>query len=396
MHLSERAANITPSATLAIEEKARSLRKSGQEVISFATGEPDFDTPEDVKKEAQQAMKEGLTKYTSTGGIDELKEAIRIKFKQDNDLDYTASQIVACVGAKQAIYNALTVLCNPGDEVIVPRPCWVSYTEQIKLAGGKPVFVVSRQENSFIPSPADIEKAITGRTRVILINSPNNPTGAVYPAAMLSELIEIAKKHKLFVIADEVYEKLVYEDSKHVSIASLDPEIPEQTVVVNAVSKTYAMTGWRIGYAAGPKEIIGAMTKFQGHTTGNATSIAQRAAAYAIVNNFDYQDWLLHYNKRRKYCLEKINRIPGIESTNPQGAFYLFPDVSGLIGKVSAWGEIKSSLDVAAYLLDEAKVAVVPGEAFEAPNCIRLSYATSMGNIIKGIGNIERALKKLT
>ncbi len=395
VNLSERARNITPSATLAVGERARELKRSGKKVISFAMGEPDFDTPEDIKQEAVQAMKEGLTKYTNTTGIDELKDAISHKFQRDNNLSYPASQIIAGVGAKQIIYNALSVLCSRGDEVALITPCWVSYTEQVKLVEAQPIFVPTRREDGYVPRVEDIESKLTPRTRVIVLNSPNNPTGAVYPREVLSELAQLVKKHGLAVISDEVYEELVFDDAAHFSIANLDPEMKEYTIIVNAVSKTYSMTGWRIGYAAGPQNVISAMGKFQGHITGNPTSIAQKAAAYAITGNFDYKNWVPEYNRRRKYCLEKINEIPGLNCAEPKGAFYIFPDVTELMGKSSGSRVIESALDLAEYLLEEAQVAVVPGEAFEVKNHIRLSYATSMENIEQGIEGMARAVKKL-
>jgi len=395
VEISKRVSNITPSATLAVGEKARKLKQSGKKVISFAMGEPDFDTPEDIKQEAIRAMQEGLTKYTNATGIEELKEAIIQKFKRDNDLSYAADQVIASAGAKQVLYNALSVLCNRGDEVILITPCWVSYAEQVKLAEAKPVFAPAYREDGYVPRVKEIEEQITPRTRAIIINSPNNPTGAVYPWEVLVELAYLTNKHNLAVISDEVYEEMVFEDACHYSIAGVAQEVKENTIVVNAVSKTYSMTGWRIGYAVGPREVIDAMGKFQGHITGNPNSIAQKAAAHAITNNFDFKEWVPEYNRRRRYCLEKLNQITGIRCAEPRGTFYIFPDVSGLINKSSDSRAIKSSLDLAEYLLDEAQVAVVPGEAFKIKNHFRLSYATSMENIEQGIERIHQALKKL-
>ncbi len=395
MNLSQRALNITPSATLAVSEKARKLKQEGKEVVVLSAGEPDFDTPEDVKQEATRALKEGLTKYTNTTGVDELKEAIQQKFKQDNQLDFSFSQIAACAGAKQAIYNSLAVLCGEGDEVVIPAPCWVSYIEQVKLVGAKPVFAYTNRENGYIPRVEDIERMLTPQTKVLIINSPNNPTGAVYPRELLLELAELVKKHRLWLITDEVYENLVFEGTRHYSIVTLDPEMYDYTVTINAVSKTYSMTGWRVGYAAGPEKVIKALSGLQSHTTGNPNAMAQMAAAYAIKNNRDYREWVKEFDYRRKYVYEMLNQMPGIECNEPRGAFYIFPEASGLIGKSNGNISLKNSLDLAEYLLEEALVAVVPGEAFAADNHLRISYVNSRENLKKGMEQMMEAVGKL-
>ncbi len=395
MSLAKRAGLISPSLTLAITAKVKEMRQRGIDVIGFGAGEPDFDTPKHIREEAKRAIDEGFTRYTPSSGIKELKETISKKFKEDNGLNYNLSQIIVSCGAKQCLHNAIQVICEEGDEIILPSPYWVSYLEQIKLSGAMPKIVETKEENGFRMNPQTLLNHITPKTKLLILNSPNNPTGAVYSKDDLEAIAEIAVKNKIYIISDEIYEKIIYE-AKHTSIASLNPKIKDLTIVINGVSKTYSMTGWRIGYAGGKEEIIKAMSNLQSHSTSNPTSFAQKGALIAISGP---QDAVINmrseFKKRRDCMLKKLNQIPGVSCTKPQGAFYLFPDVSKLLGRSFDGEKIKSSLDLADFLLREARVAVVPGSAFGAENYIRLSYATSMDNILKGLDRLKKAINKL-
>ncbi|MFZ5592132.1 MAG: pyridoxal phosphate-dependent aminotransferase [Bacillota bacterium] len=393
MNLAQRALGISPSPTLSIDAKAKKMIAQGLDVINFGVGEPDFDTPQHIKDAAMEAIQKGMTKYTAVAGTDQLKQAIVAKFKQDNGLDYQPGQIVVSCGAKHSLYNAFQVLCQPGDEVILPAPYWVSYLEQIKLAGAQPVIVNTRQENDFKLTVAELEAAITPRTRLIILNSPSNPTGSVYTRQELAALGEVLVKHKIAIISDEIYEKLIYDGLEHVSIASLSPELKEQTVVINGVSKSYAMTGWRIGYAAAPAAVAKAMADLQSHSTSNPTSIAQAASVAALTGTQQpLQDMLREFNRRRDFMLERIRQIPGVQCRQPGGAFYLFPDVSSYFGKSYRGRVVSSASDLADLLLEEARVALVPGIAFGDDRFIRLSYATSMEKIAQGLERIAALL----
>ncbi|MCD6317674.1 pyridoxal phosphate-dependent aminotransferase [Candidatus Aerophobetes bacterium] len=395
LSLAKRAGLVSSSLTLAITAKVKEMRQRGVDVIGFGAGEPDFDTPSHIKEEAKRAMDDGFTKYTPSSGIKELKEAISKKFREDNRLNYSLSQIIVSCGAKQCLYNAIQVICEEGDEVILPSPYWVSYPEQIKLSGAVPRILKTRGEDGFKINPQTLSNRITPKTKLLILNSPNNPTGAVYSKDELKAIAEIAIKNNIYIISDEIYEKTIYE-AKHTSIASLNSKIKDLTIVINGVSKTYSMTGWRIGYAAGKEEIIKAMSNLQSHSTSNPTSFAQKGALAAISGP---QDSVIkmrtEFKKRRDYMLKKLNQIPGISCTEPRGAFYLFPNISKLIGRSFNGKKIKNSLDLTDFLLREARVAVVPGVAFGADNYIRLSYATSMDNIIKGIERLKKAVSKL-
>lgn len=396
MSLSKRAGLISPSLTLAITARAKAMRAEGIDVIGFGAGEPDFDTPSYIKEAAKRALDEGFTKYTPVSGIEELKKAICQKLKRENGLDYRTSEIIVSCGAKHCLYNALQVLCQEGEEVILPVPYWVSYIEQIKLAGARPVLVETGEESGFKISPSELERAITSKTKLFLLNSPNNPTGAVYSKEELEALAEILKKEGIYVISDEIYEKIVYDDVKHTGIASLGPEIKKLTILVNGVSKTYSMTGWRIGYAAGEKRIIRAMVNLQSHSTSNPTSIAQKAALAAICEwEKASEEMLFEFRKRRDYMFNRIEEIPGISCFKPQGAFYLFVNVSAILGKKYNNQIIEDSLTLTELLLSKAKVAVVPGSAFGVDNYLRLSYATSMDNIVEGLKRIEKFIGNL-
>ncbi len=397
MKLSKRALSINPSPTLGITAKAKALRAQGIDIIGFGAGEPDFDTPDHIKQAAIKALSEGFTKYTPTAGIIELKQAICSRFKEDIGVDYEPSQVIVSCGAKHSIYNIIQVLCEEGDEVIVPAPYWVSYPEQVRVAQATPVIIDTDEKSGFKITPESLSEHISKKTKLLILNSPSNPTGAVYSREELEGIAKIAVEKGIWVISDEIYDKLVYDGLKSVSIASLGPEIKAKTIVVNGVSKSYAMTGWRIGYVAGDKEIIGAMSNLQDHSTSNPTSIAQRAALAALTGPQDLvQQMAREYEKRRNYMVERINNIAGLSCLMPPGAFYAFVNISGLLGKSLNGKTISGSMDLTEMLLSEAKVAVLPGLPFGADSYLRLSYATSMENIIAGLDRIEEMIKRLS
>ena len=394
--ISDRAKRIKPSPTLAIDARAKAMKAGGIDVVNFGVGEPDFDTPEHVKEAAIKAIRDGFTKYTPVGGIDELKAAIVDKFKKDNSLEYEKDEVVVSCGAKHSLYNIAQALLCPGDEVIIPSPYWVSYPDQALLNDAVPVVVKTYETDSFMMKPGAFESKITQKTRALVLNSPSNPTGLTYDKKNLEAIAEIALKHNVYIISDEIYEKLLYDDVEHVSIASLSKEVREKTIVVNGLSKSHAMTGWRMGYAAGPKDIIKAMTNIQSQSTSNPTSIAQKAAVAALTGPQDFTEMMrLEFDKRRKFIVQELNSISGISCLMPTGAFYAFPKVSALYGRHAGEKKINSSLDLAMYFLEDAKVALVHGEAFGDDEYIRLSYATSMENIKKGIDRIREAVAAL-
>ncbi|HIE30372.1 TPA: pyridoxal phosphate-dependent aminotransferase [Candidatus Poribacteria bacterium] len=381
---------------MAISTKARQMRSEGLDVVDFGVGEPDFDTPNYIKEAAIAAVKEGFTKYTPPSGIPELKAAIVEKFRRDNNLEYTPAQIAVSCGAKHSIYNILQAVCDPGDEVIFAAPYWVSYIEMVKLAGGKPVIIETSPAENYCMSPESIEKAVTEKTKVLILNTPSNPTGTVYDLEGLRGVAELAVKNKFYVISDEVYEKLMYDGRRHYSIAMLGDGIKNITITVNGVSKTYAMTGWRIGYAAGPEDVIDAVTRIQSHNTSNPTSISQRAALQALTGpQDDVETMRAEFEERRDYIASRFDEIETVSYVRPQGAFYIFPDVSTNYGKTFKEKRIENSMHLADYLLGEAQVAVVPGCAFGYNNCIRLSFATSVEKIGTGLNRIKQALSNL-
>lgn len=396
MKLSARINSIKPSPTLAITMKANALRAEGRDVIGFGAGEPDFDTPDNVKKAAIQAIEEGFTKYTPVGGIDELKDAIIGKLNRDNKLNYTRAQIVVSCGAKHTLYNLAQVLFEEGDEVIIPSPYWVSYPDIVILTGAKPVILKTNASAGFKIEPGQLEEAINPRTKAVIINSPSNPTGAAYTQAELVELAEVFVQKDVLAISDDIYEKILYDGISFANMATVNADMKERTVVVNGVSKSHAMTGWRIGYAAGPEEIIAAATKLQSQNTSNPTSIAQKAAVEALNGDQAIVGAMVkEFEKRRNVMVDRLNAIPGITCMTPQGAFYVFPDISGLFGKSYRGRTISTSSELATYLLDEASVAVIPGGEFGNDDHVRLSYATSMSNIEKGLKRIRDAIMKL-
>ena len=394
--LSGRTQRIKPSATMAMDARAKSMKSQGIDVLNFGLGEPDFDTPEHVKEAAIRAIRDGFTKYTAVGGIDELKEAITKKLAVDNNLEYTKEEVIVSCGAKHSLYNIAQALFNPGDEIIIPVPYWVSYPDQALLNDAVPVFVPTYEGDNFMLRPEELESKITGKTKALILNSPSNPTGFAYNKKALDAIAEIIVKRDLFVISDEIYEKLVYDGTRHVSIASLGSEIKKRTIVVNGLSKSHAMTGWRIGYAAGHKDIIKAMTNIQSQSTSNPTSISQKAAVAALTGPQDFTSVMrTEFDRRRKVLVDGLNAIEGICCLNPNGAFYAFPNVSKFYGKSAGTRHINSSLDMATYLLEEANIALVHGEAFGDDKYVRLSYATSMDIIKKGLERMIDAFSKL-
>jgi len=394
--ISNRVKSINPSQTLAITAQALKMKREGKKVISFAAGEPDFDTPKNIKEEAISAIKQGFTHYTDNSGIIELKEAVIGKLKKDNKVEYKPAEIIISNGAKQCLFNALLTVCNPEDEVLLPTPYWVSYTEQIKFAQAVPIFINTYQEDAFKLSATQVEEKISSKTKLLILNSPNNPTGAVYEMEELKKIAQLLVKYDIYCIGDEIYEKLIYDEAEHFTIASLSNEVKAKTIIINGVSKSYAMTGWRIGYAAGPEDIISGMGKIQGHSTSNPNSIAQKASVEALNGRQEtIEEMRREFDQRRKYMVEKLNQIKGVSCLKPSGAFYAFPNVSKILEKGVKYNgkRIINSFDLADFILKEAEVALIPGSAFEAEGYLRLSYATSMEDVKEGLDRIENILK---
>lgn len=394
--LSARARNIKPSPTLSMDAKAKAMKAAGVDVINFGVGEPDFDTPDNIKEAAIKAIRDGFTKYTPAGGIEPLKDAIIGKFRKDNNLEYSREEIIVSCGAKHSLYNIAQALYGRGDEVIIPAPYWVSYPDQVLLNDATPVIVKTYEEDGFVLRPEALESHITKKTKAIILNSPSNPTGSTYDRKAIEKIAEIALRHDLFVISDEIYEKLIYDNAEHMSIASLSEDIKKKTIVVNGLSKSHAMTGWRIGYAAGPRDIVKAMTDIQSQSTSNPNSIAQKAAIEALTGPQDFIGKMRNeFDRRRGFLISELNSIPGMSCTMPKGAFYAFPNTSDYYGKTVDGRVISSSSDIALYLIEKANVAVVSGDAFGDDSYIRLSYATSMENLKKGVDRIREAVGSL-
>lgn len=399
LSLSNIGLGIAPSATLAMDTKAKELIASGFDVIKFGVGEPDFDTPEFIRNAAKEAIDAGKTRYTAVAGTPELRREIAKKFERDNGLEYDPmGEIIVSSGAKQVIFTALCALINPGDEVILPSPCWVSYPEMVRMAGGVPVFAPASPEKGFVFTADEIRPYVTDRTKALILNSPSNPNGCILSREILQGLADLAVEKSFYVISDEIYEKLIYDGEEHVSIASLGDKIKSQTVVVNGVSKTYAMTGWRIGYAAGPRAVIKAMTSYQSHAASNANSIAQAAAAAALAAGDApcVREMVAEFDARRVLMYHLVNDIPGVSAHMPKGAFYLMANIGGLIGKKYNGEVITGSDKFAALLLESKYVVVVPGNAFGDDNHVRLSYATSSGMIKRGIDRMAEFVAELT
>jgi aspartate aminotransferase len=396
MSISKRIQGIKPSPTLTITAKAKAMKAGGIDVIGFGAGEPDFDTPDHIKKAAIKALEDGFTKYTPAGGIDELKDAVIKKFKRDNGLDYERTQIIISCGGKHCMYNLAQVLFEKGDEVIIPAPYWVSYPPIVTLADAVPVILETTERSGFKIEPDELKRAITKRTKALILNSPCNPTGTTYTASELRVIADVIKERGIFVISDDIYEKIVYDGFEHVSIASFDDEIKERTIIVHGVSKTYSMTGWRIGYAAGPRSIIEGMNKIQGQSTSNPTSISQKASQEALDGPQDLVDVMVReFQRRRNYVIDSLNALDGVSCIKPVGAFYAFPNFSHYVGKSHRGKPMKDSLDLADYLLDIARVAVIPGAPFGADGFERISFATSMENLEVGMERIEKGLREL-
>ena len=396
MELSRKAQAIEPSLTLAITAKAKEMKEKGIDVISFSAGEPDFNTPKNIINAAIKAMEDGNTKYTSVNGILQLREAICKKFKDDNGLEYNPSQIVVSTGAKQSLANTFLAILNPGDEVIVSMPYWVSYPELIKLADGKPVFVEGDEKSNYKFTKENLEKAVTAKTKAIVLNTPNNPTGTIYNKEELEVIADFAKKYNIIIISDEMYEKLIYDNENHISIASLSKDAYERTIVINGLSKSYAMTGWRIGYCAASEKIAKLMISIQSHVTSNVCSITQYAALEALNGPQDEITKMINeFEKRRNYMINRIESIDNLSIVKPKGAFYIMINIENCLGKEINGKVLNDSMEFCASLLENEKLAVIPGKAFGLNNYIRVSYATSMEAIKEGLNRIESFIKKL-
>lgn len=396
MELSRKAQAIEPSLTLAITAKAKEMKEKGIDVISFSAGEPDFNTPKNIINAAIKAMEDGNTKYTSVNGILQLREVICKKFKDDNGLEYNPSQIVVSTGAKQSLANTFLAILNPGDEVIVSTPYWVSYPELIKLADGKPVFVEGDEKSNYKFTKENLEKAVTAKTKAIVLNTPNNPTGTIYNKEELEVIADFAKKYNIIIISDEMYEKLIYDNENHISIASLSKDAYERTIVINGLSKSYAMTGWRIGYCAASEKIAKLMISIQSHVTSNVCSITQYAALEALNGPQDEITKMINeFEKRRNYMINRIESIDNLSIVKPKGAFYIMINIENCLGKEINGKILNDSMEFCASLLENEKLAVIPGKAFGLNNYIRVSYATSMEAIKEGLNRIESFIKKL-
>lgn len=388
--------NIAPSATLAMDAKAKALKADGVKVYSFAAGEPDFDTPLAIRDATKQALDLGMTRYTPVPGTLELRDAIIEKLQRDNGLSYTRDEVIVSCGAKHSLYTAFqTILCE-GDEVIIPTPCWVSYPEIVRMAGGVPVFVETTEENNFVPDVESIRAAVTDKTKAFILTTPSNPCGCVWSEKSLRQLAQLCEEKDFYIVSDEIYENLIYDERKHYSIASMTKGAKERTLVVNGVSKSYAMTGYRIGYVAGPKDVIKAMTNYQSQASSAPNSAAQYAAAYALrMDQGCVEDMRVAFEQRRNAIYDRINAIQGVHCRKPEGAFYVMMNVSSLIGKYYGEHQIESATDLANLLLENKHVVVVPGEAFMAKGYCRLSYATDMQTILNGTSLIAEFVTEL-
>ncbi|MGV3772871.1 MAG: pyridoxal phosphate-dependent aminotransferase [Verrucomicrobiales bacterium] len=385
--ISRRAASLSPSLTLAIDAKAKQMKAEGLDVVGFGAGEPDFDTPQHIKDAAAKALAEGFTKYTPSSGIPELRQAIADKFKRENGLTYKPSQVIVSSGGKHSCFNVIFATCEEGDEVIIPSPYWLSYPEMVKLAGANPVILETSDKTEFKVTPEQLRNAITPRTRLFVLNSPSNPTGSLYTREEIKTLGDICVEKGVLIMSDEIYKKLVYDGAEHTSVAAFSQAHYDHTIIVHGLAKAYSMTGWRLGYLAAPEPIAKAIDAIQSHSTSNPTSFAQKGGVAALNGPQDHlAKWLTEYAKRRSYAWERLNKMPGVSCVNAKGAFYLFPNISKL-GLNSA--------DFCSRLLEQEKVAAVPGIAFGADDYMRISYATSMANIEKGLDRIEKFVASL-
>ena len=396
MKVSSRVSAVVGSVTLEIDAKAKAMKAAGMDVIGFGAGEPDFETPEHIRNAAKTALDKGMTRYTPAAGTPELKKAICEKLRRDNGLTYEPAQIVISNGAKHSLFNSFQAILEPGDQVIVPGPYWVSYPELVKMAGGEPVYVMACEENNFKPTISQLAAAVTEKTRAIILNSPNNPNGFVFTQEELCAIGDLAVEKDFYIVADEIYEYLVYDGEQHISIASLDEKYKERTIVINGMSKAYAMTGWRIGYTASPLNVAKAMTNYQSHCTSNPNSIAQYAALAALTGPSDtIHAMVAEFGRRRQRIVELIENIPGLSCKAPKGAFYVMMNIGGVIGKACGDRVIDGSMAFTEMLLEENLVAVVPGNGFGADSFVRLSYATNMDSIEKGLARIAEFVGKL-
>lgn len=396
MRLAARAGKIVPSPTLSITATAKAMKAQGIDVIDFASGEPDFDTPQPIKDAGMAAIQSGFTKYTPSSGTDELRDAVIDKLRAEQGLTFERSQIMISCGAKHSLYNLFEATIEAGDEVVIPAPFWVSYQDQVLLNDGTPVLLHTSERNGFAIDKTALEAVVTPRTKAIVVNSPSNPTGATYERSTLEAIADIACRRDLLIVSDEIYEKIIYDGVRHVGIATLGPDVAKRTVIINGVSKSFAMTGWRIGYAAGPKDILAAMGNIQSQSTSNPTSISQKAAVAALkVGDQVIGQMVAEFDRRRKLMVERLNRIAGVGCRLPTGAFYAFPNIQGLLGKRAGDTVISTPADLAQYLLTHANIAVVPGEPFGSTHHIRLSYATSQEAIARGLDRMDSAVREL-
>jgi aspartate aminotransferase len=396
MKLSQFTRQLKPSETLAISTKAKTLREQGRNIIDFGLGEPDFATPDNIIRAAEHAMAEGFTKYTPPAGLPALRRAIADKLKRENNLVYAPEEIIVSCGAKQALYNVAMVLLDAGDEVLIPGPYWVTYPAQVVLAGGTPVIIPTTAANDFKVTGDMLRRYLTPRTRGIILNSPCNPTGAVYTPAELEDLAGVLLDTDLFIITDEIYEHIIYDGLKQISIATLDPALKARSIVVNGFSKAYAMTGWRLGYCAGPREVIEMCDRLQSQSTSNATALVQVAGIEALTGPQESVEVMAQaFEQRRNFVVARLNAIPGITSNTPRGAFYIFPNIAALFGRRANGQPLNTAAAVADYLLDAAGVAVVPGDAFGDDRFMRISYASSMAELEEGLARIDQAVQQL-
>ena len=397
MSVSKCVSRIEQSITLAITAKAKAMKAEGIDVVGMSAGEPDFDTPDNIKQAAIKAINDGITKYTPAVGLPALRKAVAEKFEKDNALSYKPEETIVSCGAKHSVFLAIMALVDEGDEVIIPTPYWVSYPEMVKVAGGTPVIVETLPENELKLTAGQLREAITSRTKALSMNSPSNPSGMVYTRDELLDLVEVLKGTEVYTISDEIYEKILYDGAEHHSIAALDPQVFSRTVTINGVSKSYSMTGWRIGYAAGPLEVVKAMGKLQSQETSNPCSISQIATIEALTGPQDSVAMMVKaFDERRTHLVERLNSMEGVSCVKPKGAFYVFPDFSAHFGKSANGKVIKGSVELSNYLLEEMKVGVVPGAGFGTDANLRISYATSMEAIKKACARIEEGLKALS
>ncbi len=397
MKLADRISLIKPSATMAITAKAKAMRAEGIDILGFGAGEPDFDTPDFVKDAAIEALRAGKTKYTDAPGMPELRDALCDYYKRTEGLEYERAETIFSIGGKHSLFNIFQAILSEGDEVIIPTPYWVSYPDQVLLCGGKPVFLETSEKNSFLFKASDLEKLVTENTKAIVVNSPSNPSGMVYDDETLKAVCDIAIKHKIYVVWDEIYKDVYYGDGKLRSLPYYNPDVKPYTIICSGLSKNFSMTGWRIGWVLGPKDVVKAMSMVQGQSTSNPVTFAQYGALAALKEGPTHiGEWLKQFRARRDKLLSAFEDIPGLSCVTPMGAFYVFPNVSGWFGKKWSGGEIKDSYDVTKFLLEVAQVAVVPGDPFGAPGHVRISYALSMSDIEKGIARIKSAVGELS